>query len=402
MDGSHTMHIGRIVFFRRELVRSQRVNKLPDGTVSSAIGVAIAVGHRTRAVRVNSSRTINIVWNNPFTANIGNGVHLRTFHIHQTGSRTFPISRNRQLRRQHDVERERPRLLMSSTVGIFIVEHQITLTAVVLRAVDDDGVRSKRIFAGILHHRHRDIRHIGLGQTIHGLLREFRIYRDTIRTVDREMLGNLGGIATDILHRVGSGHVNRARGINHILTCKDKIRLGDTVVANRQTRNRVHHGMDIHVCRRNHRTATSRQRLVGQRARNDRIHRIINVIGVSPSLGMSRHTIFVSIDINHRILTAVGRGILDGKRRDDDVLATIGHRRRNRTFHIRCTHHQRVSIGRHLERLGFHTISVTPSVMLVVDRVVIDEGTVTTSARQVTRICARSKRDVRTAIGTLR
>ena len=117
---------------------------------------------------------------------------------------------------------------------------------------------------------------------------------------------------------------------------------------------------------------------------------------------MRRHTVFVSIDIDNGILTAVGRGILDGKCRNDNVLATIGHRRRSRTFHIRRAHHQRVGIGRHLKRLRFHTISVTPCVMPIVDRVVIDKGAVTTSARQVTRIRALGEGDVRTAIGTLR
>ncbi len=94
MNLAHTMHVGRVVLFRSELTGSQRVNKLPDGTVSSAIGVAITVGHRTRAVRVNHGRTIYIDRDNPVSASIGNRVHLRTFHIHQTGGASLSVGRN--------------------------------------------------------------------------------------------------------------------------------------------------------------------------------------------------------------------------------------------------------------------------------------------------------------------
>ena len=151
---------------------------------------------------------------------------------------------------------------MSCTVGIFIVEHQITLTAAICCTVDDDRIRSEYVLAGILHYRHRDVRHIGLCQTVHILLRKLSLHRDTIRTVDGEMLGNLGSVATDIIHRVGSGHVDHARGIHHVLAGDGEVCQRSTVVVNEQVLNFVHHSADIRVSRRNHRTTTTRQRLI--------------------------------------------------------------------------------------------------------------------------------------------
>ena len=168
VDITQTSHMFHTILDRSKLSRNDVVGKLPDGIKTRTIRILIAINDGVHTIPTSLGNTVHKHRNNTVMANIINGIHRRTFHIHPTADRSRTVSGySRNLFRHHHMVGESPIVRMTRAIGVRIGKDNITLTTVVIAIVLGVVTRRQHVTARILHRRQSDARSRGLSVTVH-------------------------------------------------------------------------------------------------------------------------------------------------------------------------------------------------------------------------------------------
>ena len=168
VDITQTSHMFHTILDRSELSRNDVVGKLPDGIKTRTIRILIAINDGIHTIPTGLGNTVHKHRNDTVMANIINGIHRRTFHIHPTADRSRTVSGySRNFFRHHHMVGESPIVRMTRAIGVGIGKDNITLTTVVIAIVLGVVTRRQHVTARILHRRQSDARSRGLSVTVH-------------------------------------------------------------------------------------------------------------------------------------------------------------------------------------------------------------------------------------------
>ena len=168
-------HIFQAIVHWCEQARNQGISIGPNRVMMCTIGIFIMEGYRSCTIYMQICHTIHKHRNDSSATNIRDIRSRRTNHIHQTRFRSPIIRRHSGYHiRQYNMVSKLPSMSMSRTICVRIAEYQVAAATVVSRAVNADHSRTQSIETSILHLGQCNTRSIGMSQTFHCAILEWR------------------------------------------------------------------------------------------------------------------------------------------------------------------------------------------------------------------------------------